>query len=601
MAEVEIQPKAPWRNILTVTPSAGPTPPAGTAIITLDGPHELTDDDGAWVTNVNGISGISESSEQAITVLSPTSVSLDFATSISGSYTGGGYFRDDRQYAHRIYNSNQRAIRIGSALYYVMYYLPGTERIANLGDDEAVRMYKSTDDGASWTHMDAAGEPKAGQIGVDVQGTMIWTSYSAGGVVSGGRTWESLFLRPYNTLTDTWGAESPAGPLGQPPGAASFPVVMADGRVLLYYEHAELRPGSSTIDSRRPAWAVYNPATGLWDSINNYWSVPNNTVLDVAVGTPPQIQTTTAHGYYTGMRITIAGTTGVTNVNGSHTITVTGTDTFTLDGVSSSGTYGGGGTTWAENLGSGAIRINGVAKGEGNLVHFFYGINISEAPPDRAYVLHRSFDQSTLVLVGTEQVVSSNAVSRFNGCGVPLAYSRGGATQLFLGISYQEPSSLISKLQQAEAASAINPIWSTSDITIRADLIPAPDFAWSDAAYDPTLDRLWFFFSFISGSYPVTGDSRLGIAYKSKTPGSSWGADTTWKTDSNYSYSGPAPTVDGGSIRVVYAKLRPEELHTLESPLADAENFPHIDVVDLCPPTGGKRYSYFRVVQRRAA
>lgn len=599
MAEVEIQPKAPWRNILTVTASAGPVPPAGTAILELDGPHELTSDDGVWVSNVNGITGINENLEQAITVLSPTSVSLDTAPSISGTYTGGGIFRDDRVYTHRIENSNRRPLSIGGALYYVMYYLPGSERVGNLGDFEQARIYKSTDNGASWTHMDAANAPKAEQLGSAVQGSTIWVSYSAGGKVVAGNPVEDLRVQPFDTATDTWGTVSPVGPDGDPPGANCFPVPMADGRILLYHEGYELAPGSLVNESRRPAWSVFNPGTGLWDSLNNVWSVPNNTVTGVAIGSPPEITASSAHGYYTGTRITIAGVSGVTNVNGSHIITVTGASTFTLNGVTSTGTYTGGGTTHAEPQGSGAMRIAGVVAGEGDLIHFFYGININEPLPARAYLFHRSFNQSTLVLVGDEQTLTADATSRFNGCSVPLAYSRAGATNLFLVATFQLPSTQIDKMEQLEAVSAINPVWSRTDGPVSADfgsnpggLIDDPEFSWADAAYNAATDELWFFWSKETGTY-ANGDSRLGISYSKKIPGSSWESEVVWKSDPTYSYGGAAPAVVGADVLVIYAKLRPEEIHTNEFPLTVAENFPHIDIVVVCPPPAGVNRAFF--------
>jgi hypothetical protein len=176
---------------------------------------------------------------------------------------------------------------------------------------------------------------------------------------------------------------------------------------------------------------------------------------------------------------------------------------------------------------------------------------------------------------------------------VPLAYQRGGSAQLFIVVGYQEPSSAIEKLEQIEAVSAVNPVWSTSDITVRADLQGSVNVIRAAASYDPANDTLWLFFNFVGGTYPITFGSRLAIAYKSKTPGSSWSADTTWKADSNYSYAGASPAVIGADVRVVYAKQRPEELASGVGPATLAYLFPHIDVVSACPPAGAANYAFF--------
>lgn len=57
----------------------------------------------------------------------------------------------------------------------------------------------------------------------------------------------------------------------------------------------------------------------------------------VSATNPTEITTETDHGWTTGQRVQIWGNETITAINGGFTITVTGTDTFTLDGVDGTG------------------------------------------------------------------------------------------------------------------------------------------------------------------------------------------------------------------------------------------------------------------------
>lgn len=63
-----------------------------------------------------------------------------------------------------------------------------------------------------------------------------------------------------------------------------------------------------------------------------------------ATNASPISVTQTAHGYSTGDRVRIASVGGNTAANGDKTITVTGANTYTLDGSTGNGTYTSGGT-----------------------------------------------------------------------------------------------------------------------------------------------------------------------------------------------------------------------------------------------------------------
>ena len=77
-----------------------------------------------------------------------------------------------------------------------------------------------------------------------------------------------------------------------------------------------------------------------------------DTIANVAPGSPIGITTTAnPHGLSTGDMVKIQGVTGTTGANGLHRITVTGANTFTLDGTNDSTAWGGGGT-WQEVVGT---------------------------------------------------------------------------------------------------------------------------------------------------------------------------------------------------------------------------------------------------------
>jgi hypothetical protein len=68
------------------------------------------------------------------------------------------------------------------------------------------------------------------------------------------------------------------------------------------------------------------------------------TVSTVAGTTTVTVTTTASHGYGTADVVTISGVAGFVGADGTFTITRTGATTFTLDGVTGSGTYTSGGT-----------------------------------------------------------------------------------------------------------------------------------------------------------------------------------------------------------------------------------------------------------------
>ena len=88
-----------------------------------------------------------------------------------------------------------------------------------------------------------------------------------------------------------------------------------------------------------------NPAVLLtWSSV----FVPLSTSKITAASSGPSIVTALPHGYLTGMQISISGTLAGTAVSGTFPITVTGSESFTLDGFASTGAWAAGGTATGE-------------------------------------------------------------------------------------------------------------------------------------------------------------------------------------------------------------------------------------------------------------
>lgn len=599
MAEVEIHPKPPWRNIVSIAASAGPSPPAGRAILTLDAAHQLTSDDGITLTGASGLSylggpGGEEDLELAITVIDSTTIALDLVNFV-GPYNGGATMANATTWEHRTSNSNRQAILFGSALYYVMYYQPGSQRQSSLGEQTQIRMYKSVNSGASWSEVDAANHPTFIPMGEPIphfDGTAIWCGFYRENVTVGGATWRKLYVQKFDLSTDLWGARSTAtnAPLGQPTRPQPNPYVMPDGRVFLFYEHAETPSDGPLFDSARPAWAIYDPVGDTWDTADNYFSKPNNTVIGVTAGSPGVITTGTPHGYLTGDAVSVRNVGGVSGANGDFSITVVSPNSFSLDGSNVTGAYTGGGDTHVSAIAGSQISVQGIARGTGNLLHLFYGSAITgEGAPQRAYLYQRTFDMGLAALSGDEQVVTANGASRFNGGNLPISFSSGGTTKLAWPIAWRPAVSPVSKLVIAEADSALNPVWAISDVDTSTPPVVNSNYGWGMALYDPATNELHIFWTIVDDV--PTG--RTNIVARTKTVGGSWGTASTFKTGAEYYYADPAPGIFNGTIRVVYTKVHPNELGPLADVTNELDNFPHIDVFIVCPDVGEGNYSYF--------
>jgi hypothetical protein len=100
----------------------------------------------------------------------------------------------------------------------------------------------------------------------------------------------------------------------------------------------------------------FSNLSGISPDFTALSSGTNGNITDASFAAPIQI-TSAGHGLLTGAIVKVSGVGGNTAANGLWTITVTGANTFTLDGSSGNSTYTGSGT-W--NAGISTITYNGV-------------------------------------------------------------------------------------------------------------------------------------------------------------------------------------------------------------------------------------------------
>ena len=92
-----------------------------------------------------------------------------------------------------------------------------------------------------------------------------------------------------------------------------------------------------------PTYRLYGPS-GLMDSGTGTCTLKESGSVTGATNASPIVVTSASHGLTTGTRVTIASVLGNTGANGTHTITLVDTNSFSLDGSAGTGAYTSGGT-----------------------------------------------------------------------------------------------------------------------------------------------------------------------------------------------------------------------------------------------------------------
>lgn len=98
-----------------------------------------------------------------------------------------------------------------------------------------------------------------------------------------------------------------------------------------------------------PTYRVYGPS-GLVPGQTGSAAFLDSGSITAASNASPIVITSAAHGLSTGTRVTISGVGGNTAANGTFTVTVVDTDTFSLDGSTGSGVYTSGGSWHVSGL-----------------------------------------------------------------------------------------------------------------------------------------------------------------------------------------------------------------------------------------------------------
>lgn len=116
-----------------------------------------------------------------------------------------------------------------------------------------------------------------------------------------------------------------------------FPVVIKDGDQVA---------GDPTV---APTFRTYS-GSGLMSGSQGSAAKLNTGTITGATNASPIVITSVGHGLTTGTRVTITGVLGNTAANGTFTVTLINSSTFSLDGSTGNGTYSG----------SGAWHVTGV-------------------------------------------------------------------------------------------------------------------------------------------------------------------------------------------------------------------------------------------------
>ncbi len=108
-----------------------------------------------------------------------------------------------------------------------------------------------------------------------------------------------------------------------------------------------------------PTYRVYGPA-GLMTAGTGSMALKDTGAVTGASNASPISITAVSHGLTTGARVTLANVGGNTAANGDFFVTVTGSNTFTLDGSTGNAPYTSGGTWNVTGLYAASLTVSAV-------------------------------------------------------------------------------------------------------------------------------------------------------------------------------------------------------------------------------------------------
>jgi hypothetical protein len=191
------------------------------------------------------------------------------------------------------------------------------------------------------------------------------------------------------------------------------------------------------------------PVQSFTDNGLGYFVLPAINISTITQANPAQVTTTVNHGFTTGDQVFISGVSGMTSVNSPnpYTITVTGLNTFTLDGFDSSSlpAYVSGGTV---------IKLIGTV----NYMTGAVSITLPTAPTAGSvtvtYSLHQGFPVMGVMNFYTQQntreliVADTTYVNRYNSVTnrlddiSPAVLLSGDKTNFMSWVNYPTPQNL---------------------------------------------------------------------------------------------------------------------------------------------------------------
>lgn len=520
--------------------------------------------------------------------ISPTEFSLYTVTgnpvpgdipSGCGVYTGGGIFSVHREIQMNIPVVNGPWEHNG-ALYYLVEDHAGASQGTAIGLADQLSMMKRQPNG-SWVVLDAANQPSRNtglpaterlillQVGCYKRGTTLWLC----GLVDNPNPaiLGQVFIQSFDFSTETWGAKINGGTdvdsfggyvAGGSIGNGLRCVVSSDGTKIVTYS-AGLREVLGGIDYDRPYVNIYDTVGGTWSSpikafglgIAKYFG-PAGCIIDnsdvvhlfcVVERNPPPYPNGSNwvdEGELLHRTISISGTLG-------------GQSSLAVGLVTSDD---------ATPVGTPIIYNDGI---EDRIALFYLEGTIPGTP-------------------GVDNQSNTKAIHELNADVATLTWADATVSTAPLSL----PPKPANQPNNGASATALNPV------------------------FNPASGELWLFWN---GDQDLrSGDNPTEIFYAIKSPAGVWGAPVLWKTGNGLDplwsaastasifepgplwYGNPHPVYFEGQVQAVYGKwYQNQVVDCATAPLHVASRvfeFPHFDVVDVCPPstTGRKRYAYFR-------
>lgn len=298
------------------------TSPIAPITLTTARPHGLTTGDLVLVTGITGVIGNAAIPVFSVTVTSATTFTLDGSTA-QGSWTGGGSVTTNL--AATIYTIVVAALAsaTGATADVIAPALDATNVLPlSLGTIEQL-LGQPTIDPATISAQFPGLVPAFSRV---ANAASLFTALAPSA--------SAFTFLVQNAATFGW-LDPSALPLAPTPSSP----YLAFEKLLRALKLQLRQPARSPKLFDVLAQWISGPLPDLPTALGG----PTLTITAVTVGPPIAITTATAHNLTTGQQVIISGVGGITAANNTWTVSSTGTNTFTLDGSTGTGSYTGGG------------------------------------------------------------------------------------------------------------------------------------------------------------------------------------------------------------------------------------------------------------------